>query len=99
MPNNNSLDAAVAFLNNYADEFGQRKELILSLESKAEKYRPAVEEFNKVQQQISILRSQNKSSEKFLINMKEMLGHNEIGIGKGPLFETEPVEGKDENKN
>jgi len=81
------LDAAISFLNNYAENFGRRKELISSLIAKIEKLKPAVEDYRKIKEQLDSLQSQNKSEEKFLINMKNMIEHNEIGIGEGPLFD------------
>lgn len=92
MANEQQLNAAISFLATYAGNYGKRKEIILSLEERCGKLKAAVEEYRKTKEQIDVLRAQNKSEEKFLINMKNMIEHNEIGIGEGPLFNQKPEE-------
>lgn len=92
---NPQIEAAVSFLNNYADNHTRRQQNITSLEEKANKLKPAVDEFRKLNEQINNLKNHNRSEEKFLIKMKDMIEQNteaKVVIGDPTLFDPDKEE-------
>jgi len=87
---NPQIEAAVSFLNNYADNHFKRQQSISSLEEKANKLKPAVEEYRRLNEQINNLKNHSRSEEKFLIKMKDMIEQNtdsKVIIGDPTLFD------------
>jgi hypothetical protein len=92
---NQQIEAAVSFLNNYAENYNRRVESINSLVEKANKLRPAVDEFRKLSEQINNLKNHNRSEEKFLLKMKDMIEQNsdaKIVTGDPTLFDNKEKE-------
>ena len=93
-----NLGAAISFLNNYAVNHQQRVEAVNSLTEKLIKLKPAIDECRKLNEQINNLKNQNRSEEKFLMKMKDMIEQNseaKITIGD-PSFFDEGKEAKNE---
>jgi len=89
---NHQIEAAVSFLQNYADNHSKRQQLISSLEERANKLKPAVDEFRSLQEQINNLKNHNRSEEKFLIKMKDMIEQNsdaKVIVGEPTFFDHE----------
>lgn len=87
---NPQIEAAVSFLNNYADNHSKRQQHISSLEERANKLKPAVDEYRRLNEQINNLKNHNRSEEKFLIKMKDMIEQNadaKVIIGDPTLFD------------
>lgn len=87
---NPQIEAAVSFLNNYADNHSKRQQNVSSLEERANKLKPAVDEYRRLNEQINNLKNHNRSEEKFLIKMKDMIEQNtdaKVVIGDPTLFD------------
>jgi hypothetical protein len=87
---NPQIEAAVSFLNNYADNHSKRQQNVSSLEERANKLKPVVDEYRRLNEQINNLKNHNRSEEKFLIKMKDMIEQNtdsKVVIGDPTLFD------------
>ncbi len=92
---NPQVAAAVSFLVDHFRILQNKKEKIDNLENKLENYRPAVEEYRKTKDAIDALKAERRSSEKFLMSMKQMIEQNygiTIQTGDETLFDQKPEE-------
>lgn len=82
------LNSGLSFLNAYANQHMAREEKITVLEEKLIKLQPMVDEAAKIAEEIKLIRAQNKSDEKFLMNMNEViLAETGEPISNGELFD------------
>lgn len=96
------LKSAVSFLSSYGNNILKRKERIESLNEKILKLKPAVEEYNRLKDEIIKLVAENKREEKFLINMKNMIENNtdaKVVVGDPSLFDQSDKEETNESAN
>lgn len=83
-----TLSSGLTFLRSYQRDYYERKKQIESLEEKRTHLQPMVEESKRIEEQIKSLQNQNKSDEKFLQSMNDViLRATGQPISSGDLFD------------
>jgi DNA repair ATPase RecN len=87
---NEQIQSAIALLNTYGTNILKREDVIKSLKEKVNKFKPSVDEYNRLRGEIDSLTAQNKSEKKFLTDMKNMIEKFtdvKVQIGDPTLFD------------
>ncbi len=87
---NEQIQSAIALLNTYGSNILKREDVIKSLKEKVNKFKPTVDEYNRLRGEIDSLTAQNKSEKRFLTDMKNMIEKFtdvKVQIGDPTLFD------------